>query len=60
MATPVPRPGPTLPPTQFGFRDWWQVLRRGFAKSQADNVSILAGGVAFFAFLAVFPTPDRG
>lgn len=36
-------------------RGWWQVLRRAFAESSADNVSMLAGGVAFFAFLAVFP-----
>jgi membrane protein len=34
---------------------WWQVTRRAFAESSADHVSMLAGGVAFFAFLAVFP-----
>jgi membrane protein len=43
-------------PTEIPPRGWWQVLRRAYAESQADNVSILAGGVAFFAFLAVFPT----
>lgn len=43
-------------PTQIPLRGWWQVLRRAFWRSQSDNVSILAGGVAFFAFLAVFPT----
>ena len=36
-------------------RGWWQVLRRAFAESSADNVSILAGGVAYFSFLALFP-----
>lgn len=36
-------------------RGWWQVIKRAFQESSADNVSMLAGGVAFFAFLAVFP-----
>ncbi len=42
-------------PAQIPPRGWWQVVRRAFAESSADNISILAGGVAFFAFLAVFP-----
>lgn len=42
-------------PARIPPRGWWQVLRRAFAESSADNISILAGGVAFFAFLAVFP-----
>lgn len=32
-----------------------QVLRRAFAEARADDVPVLAGGVAFFAFLALFP-----
>jgi membrane protein len=43
-------------PAQIPPRGWWQVLRRAFAESKADNVPMLAGGVAFFAFLALFPT----
>ena len=42
-------------PTQIPARGWWQVTRRAFAEGKSDNVPILAGGVAFFAFLAVFP-----
>ncbi len=42
-------------PAQIPPRGWWQVVRRAFKESSADNVSMLAGGVAFFAFLAVFP-----
>lgn len=34
---------------------WWQILRRGVAESGRDNVAMMAGGVAFFAFLAAFP-----
>ncbi|TWF81342.1 membrane protein [Pseudonocardia hierapolitana] len=42
-------------PVQIPPRGWWQVVRRAFAESKADHVPMLAGGVAFFAFLAVFP-----
>ncbi|NIJ10989.1 membrane protein [Saccharomonospora amisosensis] len=36
-------------------RGWWQVVRRGAKSAKADNISILAAGVAFFGFLAIFP-----
>lgn len=42
-------------PTQIPLRGWLQVIRRALTRSFADNMSILAGGVAFFAFLAVYP-----
>ncbi|MCY7343869.1 MAG: YihY/virulence factor BrkB family protein [Pseudonocardia sp.] len=42
-------------PTQIPARGWWQVTRRALKESGDDNVSMLAGGVAYFAFLAVFP-----
>ena len=42
-------------PVQIPPRGWWQVTKRAFKESSADNVPMLAGGVAFFAFLAVFP-----
>ena len=42
-------------PVQIPPRGWWQVLKRAFKESSADNVPMLAGGVAFFAFLALFP-----
>jgi membrane protein len=42
-------------PTEIPPRGWWQVTRRAFAEAKSDNVPILAGGVAFFAFLALFP-----
>jgi membrane protein len=42
-------------PTEIPPKGWWQVVRRAFKESSADNVPILAGGVAFFAFLAIFP-----
>jgi membrane protein len=42
-------------PTEIPPRGWWQVVRRAMKESTADNVPMLAGGVAYFAFLAVFP-----
>ncbi|HEY0813278.1 MAG TPA: YihY/virulence factor BrkB family protein [Pseudonocardia sp.] len=42
-------------PTQIPPRGWWQVVRRAMKESSADNVSMLAGGVAYFSFLAIFP-----
>jgi membrane protein len=42
-------------PTQVPALGWWQIVRRAFAESSNDNVSMLAGGVAFFGFLAVIP-----
>jgi membrane protein len=53
--------GPDVPggraatPTQVPPRGWWQILRRAFAEGSKDNVSMLAGGVAFFGFLAIIP-----
>jgi membrane protein len=42
-------------PTEIPAAGWWQIIRRAFAESSKDNVSMLAGGVAFFGFLAIFP-----
>nr|WP_275586011.1 YihY/virulence factor BrkB family protein [Geodermatophilus sabuli] len=36
-------------------RGWKQVVKRAWAENKADNMPIIAGGVAFFAFLAIFP-----
>lgn len=36
-------------------RGWRQIVVRAYQESVTDNVSMLAGGVAFFAFLALFP-----
>jgi len=42
-------------PTQIPPRGWWQVVRRAFKESTDDHVPMLAGGVAYFVFLAIFP-----
>lgn len=42
-------------PTQISLRGWWEVLVRAVQEGQKDNIPLLAAGVAFFAFLALFP-----
>jgi membrane protein len=42
-------------PTQIPLRGWKQITKRAWAENKADNMPIIAGGVAFFGFLAVFP-----
>ncbi|WP_432947396.1 YihY/virulence factor BrkB family protein [Kribbella sp. CA-253562] len=42
-------------PSEIPAGGWWQVLRRAWKEAQADQVPLLAAGVAFFGFLALFP-----
>jgi len=43
-------------PTDIPARGWKQILKRAWAENKADNMPIIGGGVAFFGFLAIFPT----
>jgi membrane protein len=42
-------------PAEIPAPGWWAVLKRTYAESTRDNVSIIAAGVAFYAFLAFVP-----
>jgi membrane protein len=42
-------------PTQIPWAGWKQILKRAWAEHKADNMPIIAGGVAFFGFLSLFP-----
>lgn len=42
-------------PTQIPPSGWKQIVTRAWKEGKADNVPLMAAGVAFFAFLAVFP-----
>jgi len=42
-------------PTDIPWRGWKQILKRSWAENKADNMPIIAGGVAFFGFLSIFP-----
>ncbi len=46
---------PADKPTDIPFEGWRQVLVRTYRESDRDNVSIIAAGVAFYAFLAFVP-----
>jgi membrane protein len=55
---PTPRELPGIhaeKPTHIPWAGWKQILKRSWAEHQADNMPIIAGGVAFFGFLAIFP-----
>jgi membrane protein len=43
-------------PTEIPWRGWVQIVKRAWAEHKADNMPIIAGGVAFFGFLSIFPT----
>jgi membrane protein len=56
--SPSPRELPGIhaeKPTQIPWAGWRQILKRSWAEHKADNMPIIAGGVAFFGFLAIFP-----
>lgn len=42
-------------PSEVPKRGWWQIVRRAWAEAKADQVPLLAAGVAFYAFLSLFP-----
>ena len=42
-------------PTEIPPKGWLQIAKRGWKEASADQVPLLAAGVAFFGFLALFP-----
>ena len=42
-------------PTEIPKRGWLQIVKRGWAEAKIDQVPLLAAGVAFYAFMAIFP-----
>ena len=42
-------------PREIPRRGWFQVLRRAWREAKADQVPLVAAGVSFYAFLALFP-----
>lgn len=47
-------------PTEIPRRGWWQIVRRAWKEAQEDNLSLIAAGVAFYSFLALFPALIAG
>jgi membrane protein len=43
-------------PTEIPKRGWLQIVKRGWAEAKADQVPLLSAGVAFYGFLALFPS----
>lgn len=42
-------------PQEIPAKGWFQIAKRGWKEAKADQVPLLAAGVAFYAFLAIFP-----
>jgi len=42
-------------PSEVPARGWWQIVRRAWAEAKADQIPLIAAGVAFYSFLALFP-----
>jgi len=42
-------------PTEIPRKGWFQVVKRAWAETKKDQVPLLAAGVAFYSFLALFP-----
>ena len=40
----------------MSWRGWLPTLKRSWSRTQADQIPLLGAGVAFYAFLALFPT----
>lgn len=47
-------------PIQVPRRGWFQIARRAWTEAQADQISLIAAGVAFYSFLALFPALVAG
>lgn len=47
-------------PTDIPAAGWKQILLRAYRETKQDNVPLLAAGVAFFAFLSLFPALIAG
>ena len=51
------RPGATAEvPTEIPGRGWVQIGKRAWADAKKNNLSLIAAGVAFYSFMALFPT----
>jgi membrane protein len=53
--TEVRGKAPARGPSEISAKGWREVLKRTYRESSRDNVSIIAAGVAFYAFLAFVP-----
>lgn len=42
-------------PSEVPKKGWFQIAKRAWAEAKADQVPLLAAGVAFYAFLSIFP-----
>jgi membrane protein len=54
QASQVPG-GDAQKPTEIPARGWLQIAKRGWKESKTDQVPLLAAGLAYYGFMAIFP-----
>ena len=54
-AQSTPETTDTRKPWDLPSGGWWAALKRAWAETNDDNISIIAAGVAFYGFLAMVP-----
>jgi membrane protein len=52
---PIDAAAPASHPTEISARGWKQVLQESWKEAGRDNISLVAAGVAFYAFAALVP-----
>lgn len=55
-AAPTPAPVRTRDVLPRSTREWWRFGKAVWQETSADQVLLLAAGIAFFAFVSIFPT----
>ncbi len=54
------KPNAVASPFAIRLKDWGAILLRTFWRALGDNVGLLSAGIAFYAFLSVFPVVAAG
>jgi membrane protein len=54
------KPNAVTSPVAIRLKDWRTILVRSFLRGLSDNVGLLSAGIAFYAFLSIFPAVAAG
>lgn len=54
------KPNAVASPVAIRLKDWRAILVRSFLRGLSDNVGLLSAGIAFYAFLSIFPAVAAG
>ena len=54
------KPNAVASPFSIRLKDWRAIVVRAFLRALSDNVGLLSAGIAFYAFLSIFPAVAAG